>query len=224
MIRPFTVVCMLFAAGSGLYLYQTKQRTLTLDHQIGEVLKSTAAARARTTVLRAEYADLSRPDRLLTLSQKFLRLRPTTPGQFVEPADLDSRLPPVETFPKPGEINLPAAPPPLAMVATNAVPADPVLPPASLTAAPTPLRVPATPPPALPVALHPVGAHRVAPVGIRHITPPRPRITEATYNAPAPSRAAPPTRAAPIATPALGGSMLGGSANNDLAPPVPAAN
>jgi hypothetical protein len=117
MIRPFTCLCVLLAAGSGLYLYQVKHRTLMLDAQIADVLKQADAARARTAVLHAEYAALSQSQRVGDLSARFLSLKPTSPSQFVQLASLDAHLPPVEHFPAPGEI---AAPPPSAAEETDA--------------------------------------------------------------------------------------------------------
>jgi len=117
MIRPFTCVCVLLAAGSGLYLYQTKHRTLMLDQQIADVLKQADAARARTTVLKAEYTTLSEPGRLAELSDRFLALKPSAPTQYVQLAALDEHLPPVESFPKPGEA---PAPPPAGATDTDA--------------------------------------------------------------------------------------------------------
>ncbi len=93
MIRPFTVLCGLLAAMAGLFLYQAKQRTLQLDRRIDAVLHETELVRGRTALLRADYAELSRPDRLLQLSQKYLALQPTSPSQFVELSALAGRLP-----------------------------------------------------------------------------------------------------------------------------------
>jgi hypothetical protein len=111
MIRPFTCVCVLLAAGSGLYMYQAKHRTLMLDRQIADVLKQADAARARTAVLKAEYAALSAPARLDELSGRYLALKPSQPAQYVQLAALDPHLPPIETFPKPGEAPPPAPQP-----------------------------------------------------------------------------------------------------------------
>ena len=38
MIRPFTVLCLLTACGSGLYLYSEKHRTGLLDRDIARVI------------------------------------------------------------------------------------------------------------------------------------------------------------------------------------------
>jgi len=93
MIKPFTCVCFLMAAGSGLYLYQTKHRSQMLDREIGRTLKQTEAARDRIGVLRGEWALLNEPERLAELTQQHLTLRTLAPTQFAAMADLGNRLP-----------------------------------------------------------------------------------------------------------------------------------
>ena len=93
MMRPFTCVCLLLAGASGLYLYQEKHRTTLLDRQISQVIHATEAARARTGMMRAEWALLNEPGRLQDLADRFLQLKPMAPSQFVQLADLSSRLP-----------------------------------------------------------------------------------------------------------------------------------
>ena len=96
MIRPFTCLCLLLAAGSGLYLYQEKHQAQLADQEIARIIKATDAVRARTGVLRAEYALLNDPERLAGLAQAHLvSLRSTDPKQFATLAELDRRLPPV---------------------------------------------------------------------------------------------------------------------------------
>jgi hypothetical protein len=94
MIRPFTCICVLLAAASGLYLYQEKHRAQLLEIEIGQVVKQIDAAHARTALLRAEWALLNEPDRLADLAGRHLpNLRPMAPAQFVQMADLDAHLP-----------------------------------------------------------------------------------------------------------------------------------
>lgn len=94
MIRPFTLVCMLLACGSGLYLYQAKHRVLMLDRQISATVQATTLARDRAGMLRTEWALLNDPERLRALADQHLQLRPMAPGQLVSLAELGSRLPP----------------------------------------------------------------------------------------------------------------------------------
>ncbi len=103
MIRPFTCVCMVLALGSGLYLYQEKHRAQLLDRQIESTIQARDAAQARTGVLRAEWTLENDPERLATLAEHFLALKPVTPGQFTTMAELDKRLPPVRAPEAKGE-------------------------------------------------------------------------------------------------------------------------
>ena len=114
MIRPFTCLCVLLAAGSGLYLYQEKHRAEMLDRQIGQVVKATDAARERTGMLRAEWTLLNEPERLQDLAGRYLQLQPMAPAQFVQMSALDSRLPAV---PPPPEAVAPAPAGPMAQAA-----------------------------------------------------------------------------------------------------------
>ncbi len=93
MIRPFTVLCLLTACGSGLYLYSEKHRTALLDRDIGHVIHASAAAQARTGMLRAEWALLNEPGRLEDMAGRYLTLHPMAPTQFVQLASLASHLP-----------------------------------------------------------------------------------------------------------------------------------
>lgn len=200
MIRPFTLVTVLMAAGSGLYLYQSKHNAQMLDREIAHTLQSADAARQRGGLLRAEYELQSDPTRLQDLAQRYLTLKDTAPTQFTNFAELDRRLPavrqvqpdaaPVEET-APPNIPLPDAP---ALVATAAPvtspaprqPAAPMaVPAAHLTpvraAAPAPVPQPSRPAPA-PVppgyvgnfasAIRPVAARTPSPTYIRNDSAP----------------------------------------------------
>lgn len=93
MIRPFTLICMLSAFGSGLYLYQSKHQAQVLDREIGRVIKQTEATRDRTGMLRAEWALLNEPDRLAELAKAHTTLQTLKPTQFAGLNDLAARLP-----------------------------------------------------------------------------------------------------------------------------------
>ena len=95
MIRPFSLVCMVMAAGSGLYLYQAKHASQMLDREIDRTLKATDQARQRIGLLQAEYQLLNDQGRLQDLAGKYLTLKTTAPTQFTNFADLERRLPAV---------------------------------------------------------------------------------------------------------------------------------
>jgi hypothetical protein len=93
MIRPLTFICLLAAFGSGLYLYSEKHKASLLDREIGRTIHGTEAARARTSMLKEEWAMLNDPARLQDMSDKYLSLKPMAPAQFVQLADLSNHLP-----------------------------------------------------------------------------------------------------------------------------------
>lgn len=95
MIRPFTCLCLLAAAGSGLYLYTAKHDAQMLDREITKLSHQAQDSRARAALMRAEYDRLGDPDRLRELANQVLTLQPTDPKQFSSMADLERRLPPV---------------------------------------------------------------------------------------------------------------------------------
>jgi hypothetical protein len=93
MIKPFTFLCMLACVGSGMYLYSEKHTAEMLDRRIAQVIRAKEAARQRTGLLRADWALLNEPGRLQTMADQYLALKPMAPNQFVQMADLGTRLP-----------------------------------------------------------------------------------------------------------------------------------
>lgn len=147
MISPVTCVCVLLAAGSGLYLYQEKHQAQMLDERIEQVMHAVDVAHARAGVLRAEYALLNDPTRLQELARAHLpTLANTQPTQFTNLAELDRRLPAVGEPPA-------AAPPPLEPAAPLAKLPQPVP-----TPAPAPVIAAVRPPP----VSHPMQMARAA--------------------------------------------------------------
>jgi len=178
MIRPATLICMVLAAGSGLYLYQAKHQAQLLDEQIAHILKDTDHARQRTGELMAEYALLNDPSRLQDLANAHLHLRPTEPTQFTNLAELSRRLPapgaPPQAAPEPpADIAVP--------VAAAPTPAPEVADAAQVSAA--------RPKPTVVASISPTPSPVVAPVR------PRPRpSTPALFGAPVQSAMLPPQR------------------------------
>ncbi len=181
MIRPFTLLCGVFAAGSMLYLYQSKHQAQMLDRDIAHTLKAADEVKGRIGILRAEYQMLNDPARLQELADKHLALRPTVPTQFATLADISRRLPavelaPAEPPPEPPEtelFELPPVPPPAPAVAPAPVVAAP----------PKPVVAPPPPRPASPPAPAPLVA----------AAQPQAAKPAALTNAPTPLRPAAPT-------------------------------
>ncbi|GCE82985.1 ABC transporter permease [Komagataeibacter diospyri] len=146
MSRFVTLFFAVVAAVSGLFLYNKKQQTTALDHQIAQIVEQTEHVRSQTAMLRAEWAMLNQPDRLGTLASRYDKgLQPVTPTQFVQMSALASHMP------APGSpLHHPAPAPRATMVATLA--ADHVVIPPVRDAAPAPHVAPSMP--AAPVVPH----------------------------------------------------------------------
>ena len=82
MIRLVLAVCIVLG-GSGTVLYMSKQ---TVDRRYDELrgLKSKISkAKERAAILEAEWAYVTRPDRILTLSDGLLSMRPITADRIL---------------------------------------------------------------------------------------------------------------------------------------------
>jgi hypothetical protein len=114
MIRPFTCICLMLAAGSGLYLYQVKQRAFALDADLRSTFHDIDMAREKTRMLRADWALMNDPERLQTLSDQYLALKPMVPSQLMTleqlAASLPAPLPPGSPKPATPDAAAPAAP------------------------------------------------------------------------------------------------------------------
>jgi hypothetical protein len=129
MIKPFTLITMLLAAGSGAYLFGVKHRAQTLDDQLASVNKAAQTDAQRITVLQAQWAQETDPTRLTALARQFSTLQPMKPAQLVTVAALRMVLPPAG---RPPAGSPPAGSPPAASLpaVVPAVPAGPAAVPA----------------------------------------------------------------------------------------------
>ena len=109
MIRPFTCVCLVLAAGSGLYLYQVKQRAFALDASLRSTFHDIDAARDRTRMLRADWALVNDPERLQALANQYLTLQPMQPSQLLTMDQLAAALPPAVPFSDHPAVTVPAS-------------------------------------------------------------------------------------------------------------------
>ena len=226
MIRPLTCICMLLAAGSGLYLYQTKHRAQLLDREIARTYKQIDTTRERIGALKSEWAVLTETERLAELATQHLALKTLDPKQFVAMADLGSRLPaplppgasmaPAEDAPAP----LPAAAIPIAMAKPPAPP-----PQSAASTAPKPVANPPVQVASLAVPAVRPAPHPAAPAALAAPRPIAPAAASPTAAAPAPRFNAPVVNvsSSPIQAPLPGsiGESVARAARG-LPPPAPA--
>jgi hypothetical protein len=185
MMRPLSIICMLLAIGSGLYLYRTKHRAQMLDREITATLRQADEVRARGGLLRADYALLNDPIRLQELVDQHLPLKTTAPTQFTTLADFERRLPAVGL-------------PPPEPVAEPEIPTAIMRPPpgAPAVAEAAPVRAPDAPAPDTRTAEAAPAEAKPAETKVAEPKPePRPAAVAAVAPRPAPPR--PPTPLAP---------------------------
>jgi hypothetical protein len=213
MIRPFTCLCLLVAAGSGLYLYTAKHDAQMLDREITRLSRLAQDNRSRAALMRAEYDRLGDPERLRDLAAQFLSLQTTDPTQFSSMADLDRRLQAVGAGVQ-ANIGMPTeAPQVVASLAEAPVKAPAVAVPAAAPA-PQPERVTAPAPDKVSPASLPERVISERPAPPVQVAVAKPQVP-AQKPAPAPVSTPPSVPAAPVQTPSV---LAGAQAPTSLAP------
>lgn len=91
MIRLLNVIACLALLGSAGYAYSIKYQTLYQSEQIAKMKREIARVRDALGMQRAEWAFLTRPERLQPLADKYLPLQPTAVGQIGSIASLPDR-------------------------------------------------------------------------------------------------------------------------------------
>ena len=124
MIRPFTLITMLLAAGSGAYLFAVKHHAQMLDDQIAGISQDSRLDVQRIRVLQAQWALETDPTRLAQLAAQFTNLQPMQPAQLVTLAALQTSLPAAGAKPPENNPEWPVQPAPAELVASAAPPAQ----------------------------------------------------------------------------------------------------
>ena len=73
---------------SAVYVYSIKYQTIWWSEQIVKTRHTVEREQDAINILRAEYAFLTRPERLQALADKQLDMQPLALNQIVKPADL----------------------------------------------------------------------------------------------------------------------------------------
>ncbi len=88
-------VLMFVVASYGLY--RVKYQVLSIRSEIAQTTRSLQQERENLHAAAAEWAYLTRPERLERLSEKYLHLQPMQPNQVADIKGLDTRLQPNRT-------------------------------------------------------------------------------------------------------------------------------
>jgi hypothetical protein len=98
MIRILNVVACLSLLGAAIYAYSIKYQTLYHAEQIAKMKRQIQTERDAIGTQRAQWAFLTRPDRLQPLADKYLDLQPTTIAQITKFSALPERTQKVDTI------------------------------------------------------------------------------------------------------------------------------
>ena len=82
MIRLVLAICVVLG-GSGTVLYMSKQTVDSRFEQLRSLQKEISIAKERANILEAEWAYVTRPDRILNLSNGLLLMRPITSDRIL---------------------------------------------------------------------------------------------------------------------------------------------
>jgi cell division protein FtsL len=88
MWRLLHVIAIAALVASAVYVYSVKYQTIYASEQIVKTRHLLDKERDAINILRAEYAFLTRPDRLQALADKQLEMQPLSLHQIVKAADL----------------------------------------------------------------------------------------------------------------------------------------
>ena len=89
-INAFLVCCVL---AGGFVLYSLEHVTRGLEREIANTQKSITDEREQTRMLNAEWASLTRPERLQKYAEEQLKLQPLQAKQFVKSSEIAAKVP-----------------------------------------------------------------------------------------------------------------------------------
>jgi cell division protein FtsL len=88
MWRLLHLIAIAALIGSAIYVYNIKYETILESEQIVKLRHQINKTNDEINVLRAEYAHLTRPDRIQGLADKLLKMQPVALNQIVRPEDI----------------------------------------------------------------------------------------------------------------------------------------
>ena len=96
MWRFLNILAIVAVIASAAYVYGVKYQTIYASEQVVKTRHLIAKEREAINVLRAEYAHLTRPDRLQQLADGPLQMQPLDLKQIVKPDDIPEAAPKVD--------------------------------------------------------------------------------------------------------------------------------
>jgi cell division protein FtsL len=96
MLRYLNVLAIAGLIGSAVYAYSIKYETMLFAEQIVKARQDIASEHDKIEMLRAEWAYLTRPERIQALADQHLDLQQLSLDQIVKVTDLPDRAPKVD--------------------------------------------------------------------------------------------------------------------------------
>jgi cell division protein FtsL len=93
MIKLLNAILVCCVLAGGFVLYSLEHETRGLEREIAKTQKAISDEREQTKMLNAEWASLTRPDRLQKIAEEQLNLKSVTASQIVKIEDLPSKVP-----------------------------------------------------------------------------------------------------------------------------------
>lgn len=93
MIKLLNAILVCCVLAGGFVLYSLEHETRGLEREIAKTQKAIGDEREQTKMLNAEWASLTRPDRLQKMAEEQLQLQPVTASQIVTTEELPGRVP-----------------------------------------------------------------------------------------------------------------------------------
>jgi cell division protein FtsL len=91
MVRLLNVLAIVSLIGSAIYAYTIKYETIFRAERIAKLKHEIRREQDQINTLRAEWANLTRPERVQALANKFLDLQPIALNQIVKADALPDR-------------------------------------------------------------------------------------------------------------------------------------
>ncbi len=98
MLRLLNILAVAFLVGSALYAYSVKYDTIFQAERMVKLKHEILREQDMIGVLRAEWANLTRPERIAALADKFLDLQPSTLSQIVRADALPEKGPRIDAI------------------------------------------------------------------------------------------------------------------------------
>lgn len=98
MIRILNIIAIAALIGSAIYAYSIKYQTIFHAEEIARLNANIKKEQDETGLLRAEWANLIRPERVQALSEKLTGLQPLALNQIVKAEAIPDKAPKVDSI------------------------------------------------------------------------------------------------------------------------------